>query len=245
MHPILLPFSLCFIILFHLLFPGRDVFPQRGQPEGQAQILEEYEKEKRSKMKRNIGRRYLIVRSARPVEFFRSPEESNQGFVIQKEKEGFLITEVIQNLSGTMNFYYVLFDSGETGYLGADGNYLEIKTLDRSLIPLGKRDWKGKGQPPLKGSFLKAVEMVKSHLIKIDPMTGGRISVESRMKEIKSKVSPHLKWTYEAQGINPDRVRVIQWSEGEEPTLIIRTWVVDLFPQRVLPENISAQKLYR
>jgi hypothetical protein len=52
--------------------------------------IEDYEKEKLAKYKRNIGKRFLAVRTARPPEFYDSPE--NLGKKIgAREKEEFLI----------------------------------------------------------------------------------------------------------------------------------------------------------
>ncbi len=49
-----------------------------------------------------------------------------------------MIVEVVQNRLGTMNFYQVKFDSGQIGYLSADGNNLEIEIKKGSLISLPK-----------------------------------------------------------------------------------------------------------
>jgi hypothetical protein len=209
-------------------------------------IIEEYEREKLAKFKRNIGKRYLVIKTVRPAEFYKSPEDLDRSFTIQKEKEGFIITEVIQNRSGTMNFYQVIFDSGEMGYLSADGNYLEIKILEGSIIPLTRRasvKEKSSGRP--KGSSHKAVELVKNHLIKIDPMTGQRVSVELRMTEAKARFFPNLKWGYEAREIGNNRYRVVQYSEGEEKSSLLRTWIIDLSTLTVHPENRAAQTLYQ
>lgn len=236
-------FPLTFFLILMCLLIGNEVSPQRGDRSEQEKAIEEYEKEKLAKWKRHIGKRYLAVQTLRPVEFFRSPEEPDHRFVIQKQKEGFLVTEIVQNRSGTMNFYHVLFDSAEMGYLGADGNYLEMKILDGSLILLTPRDHKKKGASrPIESSH-RAIELVKRHLIKIDPMTGDKISVESQMKE-KAKKNMNLKWWYEAREISSRHVRVIQWSEGEERFYVIRIWRVDLLTQQVLPENESAKRLF-
>lgn len=210
------------------------------------QIIEAYEKEKLAKFKRHIGRRYLVVRTVRPVEFHHSPEDPQRTFTISKEKEGFLITEVIQNHSEKRYFYRVVFDSGQSGYLMADGNYLELKTLEGSIVPLGRKaSAKGKSADSPKGSALRAVELVKNHLIWINPMTGQRMTVESRMAEARAKVFPKLKWRYEAIEIGNNRCRVIQYAEGEENVPLLRTWIVDLLILTVHPENKTAQGLYR
>lgn len=233
------------ICLLCSFFTPREAYSQKDYQADHEKGLEAYEKEKLAKWKRHVGKRYLVLQTIRPVEFFKNPEELDRGFVIQKQKEGFLITEVVQNLSGSMNFYHALFDSGEMGYLSADGNYLEIKTLEGSLIPLSPRGHKKKeeGVRPKESSH-RAIELVKRHLIKIDPMTGERISVESQMKE-KTKKNIKLKWWYEAREISSRHVRVIQWSEGEERFYVIRIWRVDLLTQQVLPENESAKRMFQ
>jgi hypothetical protein len=237
-------FFVCFLLVFCLL-ADRGVYPQIGQRPGQGQTIEEYEREKLAKLKQNIGKRYLVARTARPAEFYKNPEEQSKSFTIQKEKEGFLITEVVQNRPGTMNFYHVVFDSGETGYLSADGNYLRIKTLEGSIISLSRTSARGRDLSFSKGSPSKAVELVKKHLIKMNPMSGEKISVESRMAEARTRFFPSLKWRYEAREIGHHRVRVIQFSEGEESWTILRTWVVDVSTHAVQPENQAAQSLYQ
>ena len=73
--------------------------------------------------------------------------------------------EVVQNQLGTMNFYRVKFDSGETGYLSADGNYLEIKIKEGSLISVPKRtSTRKKSLSQSKALASQAVELVKNHL---------------------------------------------------------------------------------
>ncbi len=210
------------------------------------QVIETYEREKLAKFKRNIGRRYLLIRTARPVQFYKSPEDSGKTFTLQKEKEGFQITEVVQNESKTISFYGVIFDSGQAGYLMADGNELELRILEGTIIPLTKRasaKEKRGGSP--KGATHQAVSLVKNHLIKLDPMTGRSVTVESRMAEAKAKSFPNLTWRYEAREIGNRRYRVIQYSEGEEKSSLLRTWIVDLSTLGVHPENRAARELYR
>ena len=96
--------------------------------------IEEYEKVKLAKLKRNIGRRLLTVKIKPPAEIYVSPEDLERKLSIKREKEGFVILEVVQNRLGTMNFYQVKFDSGQTGYLSADGDYLDIKIREGSFI---------------------------------------------------------------------------------------------------------------
>lgn len=236
-------FFACSLFLFYLL-AGERAFSQDQALKEKA--IEEYEREKLARWRRNIGRRYLVLKTVRPVQFLKNPEDTDKGFSIPKEKEAFLVIEVIQNGSKTMNFYHVVFDSGETGYLSADGNYLEIKIADRSILPLTRVTVStARSHGSHKGNWIKAIDMVKRHLIRIDPMSGGRMSVELRMREAKERFFPGLKWRYEARQIDQSRVRVIQFSEGEEPFLIIRTWVVDLLNQAIKPENMAAQRLYR
>ncbi|MBM4338149.1 MAG: hypothetical protein FJ110_01255 [Deltaproteobacteria bacterium] len=233
------------ILLLSCFVTARGTSPQERQTFRQEQAIEEYEREKLAKIKQNIGRRYLVVQTGRPAEFYRHPEEGSRRFTIQKEREGFLITEVVQNQLGTMNFYHVVFDSGQSGYLSADGNYLGIKILEGSIIHVPRTGKRGKDPGSPKASSLKAVELVKNHLIKMNPMSGGKMSVELRMVEARAKSFPNLKWRYEATGIDHNRARVIQFTEGEESTPLLRTWIVDLSAQAVYPENRTAQTLYQ
>ncbi len=223
---------------------------KKGSPEAfspeRDHVIEEYEREKLVKLKRNIGRRYLVVRTVRPVEFHRTPEDLQRTFTLQEEKEGFLITEVIQNQSETVYFYQVVFDSGQAGYLMADGNYLELKTLEGGILPLTRKaSARGKRLNDAKGVIPQAVTLVKNHLIRVDPMTGQRATVESRMAKARAKFFPSLTWRYEVQAIDHKRCRVIQYSEGEEKFSLIRTWIIDLSTFTVHPENKAAQTLYR
>lgn len=139
----------------------------------------------------------------------------------------------------------MVFDSGQAGYLSADGNYLGIKIREGSIIPLSRTGAKGKEFGSSKDSSLQAVEQVKNHLIKMNPMSGGRMSVELRMLEKKAKFFPNLKWIYETREFRHNRVRVIQFSEGADSSSILRTWIVELSTQTVQPENQAAQRLYQ
>ncbi len=238
-------FFVCILLLFYFV-TDKGAHPQTGQKQEPERAIEAYEREKLAKFKRNIGKNYLAVKTVRPVEFHKSPEDPQRTFTLQKEKEGFLITEVLQNHSETIYFYRVVFDSGQTGYLMADGNYLELKTLEGSLIPLsGKASAKSKRSGAAKGTTHQTVTLVKNHPIRVDPMSGKRVTVESRMAEFKAKSFPNLTWRYEAQEIGNNRWRVIQYSEGEEKTSLIRTWIIDLSTFTVHPENRAAQALYR
>ena len=133
-----------------------------------------YEKEKLAKLKGDIGRRYLTVKKINTEEFYESPDDLEKKLMIKREKEGFVITGVVQNHSGTMNFYQVKFDTGQVGYLSADGIYLEIKIKEGSLISVPKRaSTKKKSLTQSKALSSQAVELVKNH-----PTPGG--SVEKR-----------------------------------------------------------------
>jgi hypothetical protein len=118
---------------------GEGSSPVENSKEGSLLWVEKYEKEKLAKLKGNIGRRYLTVKKINPAEFYESPDDLEKKLMIKREKEGFVITEVVQNHSGTMNFYQVKFDTGQVGYLSADGIYLEIKIKEGSLIYVPKR----------------------------------------------------------------------------------------------------------
>jgi hypothetical protein len=208
--------------------------------------IEEYEKEKLAKLKRNIGRRLLTVKTINPAEFYESPDDLERKLRIKREKEGFVIVEVVQNQLGNMNFYQVKFDTGQIGYLSADGNYLEIKIKEGSLISVPKRaSAKKKSLSESKVLASEAVELVKNHLTLADPVTGEKRSVEKRMIDEKTRAFPNLKWRYEAKEIGNKKYRVTQYAgEGAGPPLI-RTWIVDLSTKEIKPENLAAKEMYR
>src|SRR4030066_1703378 len=164
MTTIRLTFFMCFIIL-SCLFADREVYPQGEHKAGREQAIEDYEKEKLAKFKQNIGRRLLTVKTINPAEFYESPGDLERKLRIKREKEGFVIMEVVQNQLGTMNFYRVKLDTGQTGYLSADGNYLEIKIKEGSLISVPKRTGaKKKSLTQSNALASRAVELVKKHI---------------------------------------------------------------------------------
>ena len=236
---------MCFIIL-SCLFADREAFPQGEHRAGQEQAIEEYEKEKLAKLKRNIGRRLLAVRTINPAEFYESTDDLARKLNIKREKEGFVIMEVVQNPLGTMNFYQVKFDTGQIGYLSADGNYLQIKIKEGSLISVSRRGGaKKKDLSQSKALASQAVELVKNHLTLADPVTGAKRSVEKRMMDQKMSSFPNLKWRYEAKEIGNNKYRVTQYAGEEAGPPLIRTWIVDLSTREVKPENLAAKELYR
>lgn len=87
--------------------------PREDLKPGSIRAVEEYEKEKLLKLKRNIGRRLMTVPTANPTLFYESPDELERTLSVKKEKEALVIKEVVQNRSGSMNFYQVKFDSGK------------------------------------------------------------------------------------------------------------------------------------
>jgi hypothetical protein len=208
--------------------------------------IEEYEKEKLAKLKRNIGKRFMTIPTVNPAEFYESPDDLGRKLRVKREKEGFVITEVVQNRLGTMNFYQVKFDSGQTGYLSADGNYLEIKITEGSLMSVAKKaSPKKKSVSQSKARASEAIELVKNHTTMTDPATGKKRSVEMRMIEEKTRSFPNLKWRYKAKKIGKNKYRVTQSSgEGAGPPLV-RTWIVDLSTTEVNPENLAAKEMYR
>jgi len=208
----------------------------RGDP---VPAIEEYEKEKLAKLKRNIGRRLMFVRTNNPAVFYESPDDLERKLIVKREKEGFVITEVVQNQLGTMNFYRVKFDSGETGYLGADGSNLEIKIKEGSLLSIPiRRSSKKKSESQSKALAFQAMELVKNHQTPAG-------SVEKRMMDEKARTFPNLKWRYEAKEIGNNKYRVTQYAgEGVGPPLI-RTWMIDLSASEVRPENFAAKEMYR
>lgn len=208
--------------------------------------VEEFEKEKLLKLKRNIGRRFMTAPTPNPAAFYESPDDLGKKLRIKREKEVFIIREVAQNRLGTMNFYRVRFDSGETGYLSADGNNLEIEIKKGSLFSLPRiAGPKKKSLSQSKTLASQALELVKNHPTLTDSATGRKMSVEIRMIEEKERSFPNLKWRYEAKEIGRNRYRVTQYArEGGGPP-VIRTWIVDLSANEVNPENLAAKEMYR
>lgn len=208
--------------------------------------VENYEKEKLAKLKKNIGRRLMTSPTIKLAEFYESPDDLDKRVRVKREKEGLVIEKVVQNRLGTMYFYQVKFDSGETAYLGADGNNLEIIIKQGALISVPKRTGPSKRSlSKSKAGASHAMELVRNHPTLTDPITGKKRSVEMRMTEEKAKSYPNLKWRYEAKGIGKSKYRVTQSSgEGAGPPLV-RTWIVDLRTPEVIPENLAAKELYR
>jgi hypothetical protein len=204
--------------------------------------IEDYEKEKLAKYKRNLGKRFLAVQTVHPPEFFESPNDLKKKIKL-KEKEEFQVMEVVQNQSGTMNFYKVKLEGGKIGYLGADGNNLEIRTKDGSLIAITPKV--GKRTGTFREQASRAIDLVKNHLIPSDPVSKDKRSVERRMLETRATAYPKLKWRYEAKEIGNNRYRVTQIAEGESDRSVFRTWLVDLSTRKATPENQAAKDLYR
>ncbi|MGZ3569939.1 MAG: hypothetical protein ACXU9W_14245 [Thermodesulfobacteriota bacterium] len=200
--------------------------------------IDEFEKEKLAKFKSNIGKRFLTVKKINPAVFYESPDDLERKLTIKREKEGFVITEVVQNQSGTMNFYQVRFDTGQIGYLSADGNYLDLKIKEGSLIYVPKRKSSKKGVSQSKGLGAQAVELVKSH-----PTPAG--SVEKRMRDEKAKSFPFPRWRYEAKEIEGKKFRVLQYVEERSAPVFVRAWIVDLSTNEIKPENRAAKEMYR
>ena len=234
---------------------GEQPSPKEDLREGPPPAIEEYEKEKLAKMKRNIGRRLLTVKTINPAVFYESPDDLERKLRIKREKEGFVIMEVVQNQLGNMNFYQVKFDTGQIGYLSADGSYLEIKIKEGSLISVSKRA-SGKKKSSSQSKALasqalnrdgsgQAVELVRNHLTPADPVTGEKRSVEKRMMDERARSFPNLKWRYEAKEIGRNKYRVTQYAGEEAGPPLIRTWIVDLSTNEVTPENLAAKEMVR
>jgi len=220
--------------------------PKEDSKGGPIPAIEEYEKEKLAKLKRNIGKRFMTIPTVNPAEFYESPDDLRKKMKVKREKEGFVIVEVVQNRLGTMNFYQVKFDTGQIGYLSGDGNYLEIKITEKSLVPIAKKEGPSKKTlSQSKARVSEAIDLVKNDATLIDPATGKKKSVEMRMIEQKTRSFPNLKWRYEAKQIGKNKYRVTQSSgEGAGPPLV-RTWIVDLSTTEVKPENLAAKEMYR
>jgi len=201
--------------------------------------IEEYEKEKLAKLRGNIGKRYLTVKKINPAEFYESPDDLKKKLMIKREKEGFVIMEVVPNRSGTMNFYQVKFDTGQIGYLSADGNYLEIKIKEGSLIFVPKRKSTNKKSLSQSNALAsQAIELVKKH-----PTSAG--PVEKRMTDQKAKSFPFPRWRYEAKEIEGKKFSVLQYVEERAAPPFVRAWIVDLSTTEVKPQNRAAQEMYR
>jgi hypothetical protein len=200
--------------------------------------IDEYEKEKLAKFKGNIGKRYLTVKKINPAVFYESPDDLERKLTIKREKEGFVIIEVVQNRSGTMNFYQVKFDTGQIGYLSADGDYLDLKVREGSLIYAPKRKSAKKAQTPSRGLAAEAVKLVKNH-----PTPTG--SVEKRMADEKARSFPFPRWRYEAKEMGGKKFRVLQYVEERGAPPFVRKWIVDLSTKEIKPENLAAKEMYR
>ena len=200
--------------------------------------IDDYEKEKLAKFKANIGKRYLTVKKINPVEFFQTPDDLEKKLTIKREKEGFVITDVVQNPSGTMNFYQVKLDTGQIGYLSADGHYLELKIKEGSLIYTPKRRSTKKGSGGPSASATQAMELVRNHPTPIG-------SVEKRMSDQKAKSFPFPRWRYEAKEIGEKKFRVLQYVEERSAPVFVRTWIVDVSTKEIKPENLAAKEMYR
>jgi hypothetical protein len=224
----------------HLRVKNEESLPPGEDSKGSSPLgIDEYEKEKLAKLKLNIGKRYLTVKKINPAEFYKSPDDLERKLVIKREKEGFVITEVVQNHWGTMNFYQVKFDTGQIGYLSADGNYLELKIKEGSLIFVPKRGKTGKqSSAQSKALAAQAVELVKKHPTPAGP-------VEKRMMDEKAKSFPFPRWRYEAKEIGGKKFRVLQYVEERSAPVFVRTWIVDLSTTEVKPENLAAKEMYR
>jgi hypothetical protein len=201
--------------------------------------IEKYEEGKLAKMKKNIGRRFLAVKKINPAEFYKSPDDLEKKLVIKEEKEAFVITGLVQNHSKTMNFYQAEFDTGQVGYLSADGIYLDIKIKEGSLLPARKRASTKKSRLSQAKAFSsQAVELVKNH-----PTPGG--AVEKRMVDQKAKSFPYPIWRYEANKIGEKKFRILQHVEEINAPPFVREWTVDLATREVRPENAAAKEMYR
>ncbi|MGO8990605.1 MAG: hypothetical protein ACLQGU_16925 [bacterium] len=262
-----LPFLAIFLVFFHLFFVQTNPCLGQHSPKESFSLLakneeaastnedskvmppkaiEQYEKERLAKMEQNVGRRLMTAPTTNPMEFYEFPDDLEKKIRVKREKEGFIIEKVVQNRSGTMNFYQVKFDSGETGYLAADGNNLEIRIEEGSLISVQKKARMiSRGQSQSKVRSSRAVDLVKHHATLTDPATGRKRSVEMRMIEERARSFPNLKWRYEAEEIGKNIYRVTQYSRGEAGPSLTRTWIVDLSTTEVNPENLAAKEMYR
>jgi hypothetical protein len=220
---------------------GPFLVAQQGgkEPAPSQKAIEEYEKEKLARFKKNIGKRFLAVKStSRPPEFYDSPEQSAKKLKYG-DKEEFFILEVVQDQASTSHYYKVRFESGIEGYLGADAYPLDLRIKEGGLIPVTKR----RVVKPSPTS--RAIDLVKNHLLPPGPEGGQGKSVEKRMIDAKATAHPRLKWKYEAKRIGSGLYRVTQYVEGESELPVARTWTVSLSTGKVQPGNLAAKELYR
>lgn len=121
--------------------------PSQGELESQrVEAIEKFEKEKLERMRKNVGKWFIIVKPDAALEFFDDPRSARKKIRV-KEKETFLVLEVLQNDAGDMNFYKTKMDSGRIVYLSADALYLELKVREGSIAAVlkgpGSRNWPG------------------------------------------------------------------------------------------------------
>jgi hypothetical protein len=135
----------CLIISVCLigLSPGSSAQGLKGSPSQEElksqrdNAIESFEKEKLERMKRNVGRWFIITKPDPAPEFFENPDALQKKFHV-KEKDSFLVTEVVQNKGRDMNFYRVKMESGKILYLSADALYLELKIREGIISRLSK-----------------------------------------------------------------------------------------------------------
>ena len=111
--------------------------------------VEGFEKEKLERMKRNVGKWFIVVRPDSTQEFFENPNALRKKFPV-KEKDAFLVVEVVQNEARNMNFYKLKMESGKVLYLSADALYLELKIREGGIARLSKGAGSDRPQQSLK-----------------------------------------------------------------------------------------------
>jgi len=216
-----------------ILFAGNReaTSPGGDSKESSLSEIENYEKEKLAKLNKNVGKRYLTVKKTDGAKFYVSPDDLEKELTIEREKEGFVITELVRNRLGTMNFYQVKFDTGQIGYLSADGSYLDLKVTEGSLIFVPKKPAAVKKNPSQANAFSsQAIGLVKNYLI-----SNG--SAENQLTEEKVNYFPRTKYKYEAYEISGKKYRVLQYIEGGNTPPYVKKWIVDLSTKEVRPEN--------
>lgn len=220
--------------------------PQEETVEGVPKAIVEYEKEKIAKMKRNIGKRLMFIRTKNPVVFYVSPDDPDNPLSMTKDKDVFQIMDVVRNSQETTIFYKVKFDMGQTGYLSADPYTIDLKIKEGSLQTAPKKAVaQKKSQARSRAQSFDAIELVKTHPTLTDPATGKKRSVERRMVELRAKTLPDLRWNYEARQIGKKKYRVTQYSGEKGKYTLNRTWIVDLSINEVTPENKAAKEMYQ
>jgi hypothetical protein len=65
------------------------------------------------------------------------------------------------------------------------------------------------------------------------------------MMDEEAKSFPYPRWRYEANEIEGEKFRVLQYVEERSTPPFVRKWIVDLSTREVRHENLAAKEMYR